>query len=341
MAFAVTGFGSLNFLTTGLKGPTSTTEGLFVPFPTSFSVQKTTEKVDKFAFVPAGGTGVKQKVASFQAQQDWSGEMTFGVQSWLDLQFLYGQKAQRASTTTPRVETAIVPGTPYAITDTSLSGKTGTEVVVTWADYNSTAGSPLQLRVITTAIGVHAINASASSSAASIVVDNGAGANGVLLAVGDQITIAGSTTVHTITSVTADTPTANDDTYGITPVLDDAKADGDVITVRNVVSLDNSGNTLTFPAIYSGLQVFYSIETTATKSVIGLTNPTLYSGFEFFGVLNTHGSSTAAGIGLYIPELILDGNFSVGVTGGDEEITVPFTPILKSGYSEPVVMIEL
>jgi hypothetical protein len=339
MAFAITGFGSLNFITTGSKGPTSTTEGLFVPFPTSFSVEKTTEKVDKFAFVPAGGTGVKQKVASFQAQQDWTGEMTFGVQSWLDLQFLYGQKAQRASTTTPRVETSIVPlSNPYTITDTSLSGKTATQVVVTWADYDSVAGSPLQLRVITTAIGVHAINAVASLGAASIVVDNGSGAAAVVLVVGDQITIAGGTSVYTITSVTAGT---NEHTYGITPVLDDAKADADVVTVRSVVSLDNSGNTLTLPAIYAGLQIFYSIDTTEIKSVIGLTNPTLFTGFEFFGVLNTHGSSTRAGLGIYIPELILDGNFSVGVTGGDEEITVPFTPILKSGYSEPVVMIEL
>ena len=338
---AITGFGSLSFSTTGLQGPTATTEGLYAPYPTSISVEKTTETVDKFAFIPAGGTGVKQKIASFQGQQNWTGTMTLGFTSWLDLQFLYGQKAQRSSTTTPRIKTAVIPtSSPYTITDTALSGKTGTQVTVTFGGYDSVAGSPLQLRVITTAIGVLAINATASSSAASIVVDNGAGANGSLLAVGDQITIAGSTTVHTITSVTADTPTANDDTYGITPVLDDAKADGDVVAVRNVVSLDNSGNTLTLPAIYAGLQIFYAIDTVETKSVIGLLNPTLLRGFEFYGVLNTNGSSTRAGFGLWIPELVLDGNFSISVTGGDDEIDVPFTPILKSGFSEPVLLIE-
>lgn len=335
---AITGFGSLSFSTTGLQGPTATTEGLYTPYPTSISVEKTTETVDKFAFTPAGGLGVKQKIASFNGQQEWTGTMTIGFTSWLDLQFLLGQKAQRSSITTPQIKTAIVPtSNPYTITDTALSGKTGTQVTVTFGSYNSVAGSPLQLRVITTAIGTHAISATAASGDATIVIDNGSTDNGILLAVGDQITIAGSTTIHTITSVTAG---GTSDTYGISPVLDDAKADGDVVTVRNVVSLDNSGNTLTLPAIYAGLQIFYAIDTVETKSVIGLLNPTLLRGFEFYGVLNTHGSSTRAGFGLWIPELVLDGNFSVSVTGGDDEIDVPFTPVLKSGFSEPVLLIE-
>lgn len=335
---AITGFGSLSFSTTGLQGPTGTTEGLYTPYPTSISVEKTTETVDKFAFTPAGGLGVKQKIASYQGQQNWTGTMTIGFTSWLDLQFLLGQKAQRSSITTPQIKTAIVPtSNPYTITDTALSGKTGTQVTVTFGSYNSVAGSPLQLRVITTAIGTHAISATAASGDATIVIDNGSTDNGILLAVGDQITIAGSTTIHTITSVTTG---GTSDTYGISPVLDDAKADGDVVTVRNVVSLDNSGNTLTLPAIYAGLQIFYAIDTVETKSVIGLLNPTLLRGFEFYGVLNTHGSSTRAGFGLWIPELVLDGNFSISVTGGDDEIDVPFTPVLKSGFSEPVLLIE-
>lgn len=334
----ITGFGSLSFSTTGLQGPTSTTEGLYTPYPASFTVEKATETVDAYAFVPAGGLGVKQKIASFQGQQDWTGTMTISFASWLDLQFLYGQKAQKASVTVPKIKTAIVPSSgAYTITDSALSGKTGTQVTVTSPSYNSTAGSPLQLRVITTAIGTHAISASAASGDATIVIDNGSTDNGVLLSIGDQITIAGSTTIHTITSVTVG---GTSDTYGITPILDDAKADGDVVTVRNVVSLDNSSNTLTLPAIYAGLQIFYAIDTTETKSVIGLLNPTLLRGFEFYGVLNTHGSSSSAGWGLWIPELVLDGNFSIPVTGGGDEIDIPFTPVLKSGYSEPVLLIE-
>lgn len=335
---AITGFGSLSFSTTGLKGPTATTEGLYTPYPTSISIEKTTETVDKFAFTPAGGLGVKQKIASYKGEESWTGTMTIGFTSWLDLQFLLGQKAQRSSITTPQIKTAIVPtSNPYTITDTALSGKTGTQVTVTFGSYDPVAGSPLQLRVITTAIGTHAISATAASGDATIVIDNGSNDNGILLAVGDQITIAGSTTIHTITSVTTG---STSDTYGISPVLDDAKADGDVVTVRNVVSLDNSGNTLTLPAIYAGLQIFYAIDTVETKSVIGLLNPTLLRGFEFYGVLNTHGSSTRAGFGLWIPELVLDGNFSISVTGGDDEIDVPFTPVLKSGFSEPVLLIE-
>lgn len=335
---AITGFGSLSFSTTGLQGPTATTEGLYTPYPTSISLEKTTEIVKKYAFTPAGGSGVKQQIASFNGQQEWTGTMTIGFTSWLDLQFLLGQKAQRSSITTPQIKTAIVPtSNPYTITDTALSGKTGTQVTVTFGSYDPVAGSPLQLRVITTAIGTHAISATAASGDATIVIDNGSNDNGILLAVGDQITIAGSTTIHTITSVTTG---STSDTYGISPVLDDAKADGDVVTVRNVVSLDNSGNTLTLPAIYAGLQIFYAIDTVETKSVIGLLNPTLLRGFEFYGVLNTHGSSTRAGFGLWIPELVLDGNFSISVTGGDDEIDVPFTPVLKSGFSEPVLLIE-
>ena len=44
---------------------------------------------------------------------------------------------------------------------------------------------------------------------------------------------------------------------------------------------------------------------------------------------------------IYIPELILDGKFSIKLTGKDDEIEVPFSPILAAGYSEPVVLIEL
>lgn len=262
MPAAITGFGELVFRTTDGTGPNSQ-EGAYFPYPTGFAVEKATETVDKFAFKPCGGTGRKQKVARFTGQEDWTGTMTFGVNSWLDLQFLYGQKSQTASITRPDVKCATV--TSGIITDAALNGIDPEDVQVTWADYDATGGSPVQLEVL-----------------------------------------------------------PSPDTASATEVV-----------------LDNSANTLTFAAQFEGLEIFYAVNVTASKKIIGLSNPTLLLGFEFFGVLQTNGSTTANGYGIYIPELVLDGNFSVSVTGGDDEIEVPFSPVLKSGYSEPVIMIEL
>lgn len=83
----------------------------------------------------------------------------------------------------------------------------------------------------TAATGTYAIDATAAVGATTIEVDNGAGAVPTAsLVVGDKFTIAGSTTQHTVTAVAAGSP-ANADTYTIYPALDDAKADGDLLTV--------------------------------------------------------------------------------------------------------------
>jgi hypothetical protein len=107
------------------------------------------------------------------------------------------------------------------------------------------------------------------------------------------------------------------------------------------VVLDNSANTLTFAAQFEGQEIFYSIVTTASKRVIGASSPTLIKGLEFYGVINTNGNTTSAGYGIYIPSLTLDGSFAINLTGGDDEVEIPFSPVLAAGYSEPVVIIEL
>ena len=261
---AFTGFGELIFKTTDGSGPGTGKEGGYFPFPTSFEVTKKTDKVDIYAFKPSGGTGVKQKIAAYQGQQDWSGTMSIGASSFLDLQFLYGQKAKSVSVTYPDVKSAIVDNTGV-ITDTDLTGTTPDDLVVTWAYYDATAGTPVQL-------------------------------------------------------VVAESPTTASATTCI---------------------LDATAHTLTFAAQFEGQEIFYAISKTATKRIIGGANPTLITGLEFYGVLNTNGETTAAGYGLYIPSLVLDGNFSIKLTGKADDIQVPFSPVLASGYSEPVVLIEL
>ena len=263
MPAAITGFGELIFKTTDGTGPGGA-EGGYFPYVTSFTVQKETETIDKFAFKPCGGTGVKQKIASFQGQQNWTGTMTMSVMSWLDLQLLYGQKAKTITQSYMDVKCAIVDAS-LEIADADLGGLDPEEVVVTWTDYDATGGSPVQLDV------------------------------------------------------------------DVSPAVASATK----------VILDNAGDTLTFAAQFEGLEIHYAINKSASKSVIGASNPTLIDGLEFYGVLNTNGSSTANGWGLYIPSLTLDGNFSIAVTGGDDEIEIPFSPVVASGYSEPVILIQL
>lgn len=262
MPAAFTGFGELAFITTDNTGPNSQ-EGGYFPFPASFTVEKTTEIVKKFAFKPCGGTGKLQQVAGYTAQEEWTGTMTINVASWLDLQFLYGQKAKTATQTYWDVACAVP--TANVITNAALVGKAVSDLVVTWIDYDATAGTPIQLEVI-----------------------------------------------------------PSPDTASATEVV-----------------FDSAAGTLTFAAQFAAVEISYAYKRSASKSVIGLSNPTLLTGFEFYGQIATNAGSTAAGYGLYIPSLFLDGNFSVSLTGGDDAIDVPFTPILKSGYSEPVVLIQL
>lgn len=112
------------------------------------------------------------------------------------------------------------------------------------------------------------------------------------------------------------------------------------LTTNNVL-LDEPNTELEFHTSLWGLNVYYTLAKTATKSVIGIVNPTVITGLQFFGLLTTNGSTTAAGYGLYIPSLTLDGNFSIGVSGAENTVEIPFTPVLTSGYSEPVVIIQL
>jgi hypothetical protein len=109
----------------------------------------------------------------------------------------------------------------------------------------------------------------------------------------------------------------------------------------NQVLLDEPNTQLEFHSSLQGLSVYYTLAKTATKNVIGIVNPTVITGLQFFGLLTTNGSTTAAGYGLYIPSLTLDGNFSIGVSGTENTVEIPFTPVLTGGYSEPVIIIEL
>ena len=113
-----------------------------------------------------------------------------------------------------------------------------------------------------------------------------------------------------------------------------------VTATATTVDLDNASNTLTFHSNYEGLEIYYTIRKSASKSVIGLGSPTIYGSLEFFGQVSTSGTSTAAGYGIYIPELTLDGSVSLSVTG-DDEIEVPFSPVINGTNSEAVLLIEL
>jgi hypothetical protein len=76
-----------------------------------------------------------------------------------------------------------------------------------------------------------AIDANATAGAVSLVLDNAAGADlASLPVVGDVFTIAGNTQQYVVTSVTADTPTANETTVGIQPPLAANVTDGAVVT---------------------------------------------------------------------------------------------------------------
>lgn len=83
----------------------------------------------------------------------------------------------------------------------------------------------------TTGTGTYAIDAAASTGATSIVLDDGAGAEGAVLVPGDVITIAGSTQQYVVVSYTANLPTANEGTVAIFPALDQDVADGDAVTL--------------------------------------------------------------------------------------------------------------
>lgn len=76
-----------------------------------------------------------------------------------------------------------------------------------------------------------AIDANATAGAVSLVLDNASGADlATLPVVGDVFTIAGNTQQYVVTSVTADAPTANETTVGISPALAANVTDGAVVT---------------------------------------------------------------------------------------------------------------
>lgn len=259
--FVLRGISELSFVTTDGSGPNSQ-EGLYTPWSTSFTLEKTTEVVDIYAFAPVGGTGVKQKVASFQGQVDWSGTIEMNAMSFLELQLVYGQKSQSASRTVPQIKTATVASN--IITDADLNGITTADVLVTWAAYDATAGIPIQLE----------IDVSPATASATKVI------------------------------------------------------------------LDATANTLTFAAQFEGQAINYVIFKSVTKNMLGLANPTLITGLQMYGKMATNGSTTADGISVFVPALTLDGNFSVGLTGTENTISVPFSPVLASGYSEPVILMD-
>jgi hypothetical protein len=123
----------------------------------------------------------------------------------------------------------------------------------------------------TSATGTYAIDAVAAVGATTIEVDNGAGAVPTAsLVVGDKFTIAGSTTQHTVTAVTAGSP-ANADTYTIFPALDDAKADGDLLTV---VSTDYTYNLAFHPDAFAfASRPLMDVEVTGGGMISTISDP--------------------------------------------------------------------
>lgn len=82
-----------------------------------------------------------------------------------------------------------------------------------------------------TASGNYALDANATAGATTIVVDDDAGANPTDAVVGDIFNIAGDTTNYVITAISTATPTANEDTWTISPPLAANASDGDNITM--------------------------------------------------------------------------------------------------------------
>lgn len=80
--------------------------------------------------------------------------------------------------------------------------------------------------------GAWVVDADASSSATSLVIDNGEGADVTTLPViGNTFSVVGSTTIHTISSVTANTPTTDETTIGFSPGLSIDVSDGDPLSL--------------------------------------------------------------------------------------------------------------
>jgi hypothetical protein len=258
----ISGIGNLGFVTTDASGPNGQ-EGGYFPFVTSVSLTKTTEISKIFAYPPAGGTGRLKQVASISGTEEWAGTMSINVQSWLELQLLMGQKSQSISQAYFEPKTKTIASN--IITDSNLVGVAEADVVVSYIDYDATAGAPVQLEV--------------------------------------DVSPATASATKTI--------------------------------------LDATAGTLTFAAAFEGQPIYYSINKSATKQVIGASSPTVISGLKFFGTLTTNGGTTANGYGLYIPQLTLDGNFSIAVTGTENEVEIPFTPVLDGNNSEPVLIIQL
>jgi hypothetical protein len=129
----------------------------------------------------------------------------------------------------------------HLVLQSYLGRITGIEV---WDNFSPNLGIP-------TVSGVYAIDAAANVGANTIVVDNGQGAAPEPLVKGYQLTIVGSSTVHTITGVAVG---ATEHTYTISPVLDQAVADADLLTIAT-------------PCRYSGCiwPYQYSAETIALK----------------------------------------------------------------------------
>lgn len=107
----------------------------------------------------------------------------------------------------------------------------------------------------------------------------------------------------------------------------------------NQVELDPVGNTLTFHASKEGLTVYYTILKTSSVSSVGKkASPTLIRGLRLDGVIQTtSGANANNGWRITIPSLELNGDFAISVTG-DDEITVPFQPLLTSASNEPIIL---
>jgi hypothetical protein len=141
-------------------------------------------------------------------------------------------------------KTGITVGSPEAGTSgrkvvvsaiTSGGNNTGNGGAAVWAIVD--VPNTLLLATGTVPSDPYAIDASASTGASSITLDNAAGALPTALVNGDLIVIAGSTQQYEVTSYTAN---ATDATVGISPSLDQDVTDG--VVVRKLIDIDSSSS---------------------------------------------------------------------------------------------------
>jgi hypothetical protein len=140
MAFK--GLRNYGFISPDTSTPQGQLAGLF-PLLSSFAVNVEGTEVTAQGYVD----GVLQNVDTYVSTSQTT--VDFGVQSvdWITLQWLIGEYYQTQSTLVlPIVKSAVVPATPFTITDNDLTGLTVADVQVTFVDDNISNVLPLEVK---------------------------------------------------------------------------------------------------------------------------------------------------------------------------------------------------